>query len=308
MTKNLQEELISIIVPVYNCAPFLDRLFTSLQRQNYKDIEIIVIDDGSSDNSWDIINIWKQKDKRILAYRQENQGVSAARNLGIEKSRGKYIAFMDSDDYVDGDYYEKLHLNAVQTKSDIVMVGTIWHTPNGCGILQPYYSITARSLFEKISTLRGGNVNDKLFLKELLINHDIRFPDGHNYEGNIFLLQAVYYANQMYFCPNTFYHYIRRENSICTNKELTHIQKNLNDRCFILQKMYSFAKEKKFSRQENKAMFKYIYRSVLDNKNIYHTNMNIVLKYCRFRIVKKLGIIRVLKYLLLSRFYQLRRK
>ena len=104
MTKNLQEELISIIVPVYNCAPFLDRLFTSLQRQSYKNIEIIVIDDGSSDNSWDIINIWKQKDKRILAYRQENQGVSTARNRGIEKAQGKYIAFIDGDDYVDGDY------------------------------------------------------------------------------------------------------------------------------------------------------------------------------------------------------------
>ncbi len=103
-----ENSLISIVVPIYNAAPYLDECIKSIISQTYPNIEILLIDDGSTDNSLSICNLHAKADKRIRVYSKENNGVSSARNYGIDVANGKYICFIDSDDYIDDDYCYKL--------------------------------------------------------------------------------------------------------------------------------------------------------------------------------------------------------
>ena len=99
------EDIISIIVPIYNTRRYIDKCVESIVNQTYKNIEIILVDDGSTDGSDKKCDEWKEKDKRIKVIHKENEGASSARNVGIENAKGKYIAFIDSDDYI-----QKFHL------------------------------------------------------------------------------------------------------------------------------------------------------------------------------------------------------
>lgn len=112
---------ISVIIPVYNAEKYLDDCIASVVNQSYKHIEIIIINDGSTDNSEEIIRKWKYKDKRIIYLKQDNQGVAATRNRGISISKGEYLYFIDADDRIKLDGIETLVDNAVKTSSDIVI-------------------------------------------------------------------------------------------------------------------------------------------------------------------------------------------
>ena len=112
---------VSVVVPVYNVEKYLDKCFNSLVKQTLKDIEIIVVNDGTKDNSQDIIDKYVKKYKNIKAYKKTNGGLSSARNYGIKKCTGEYIAFLDSDDYVEYDMYEKLYNKAISEDFDITV-------------------------------------------------------------------------------------------------------------------------------------------------------------------------------------------
>lgn len=116
-------ELISIIIPVFNVAQYLDRCLNSVTRQTYKNLEIVIIDDGSTDDSGKICDIWGEKDNRIKVIHQRNKGVAAARNYAISVAKGDYIGFVDSDDYVDEDMFEILLSTAARFAADIVICG-----------------------------------------------------------------------------------------------------------------------------------------------------------------------------------------
>ena len=113
---------ISVIVPVYNTAAYLSRCIVSLVNQTYSDLQIILIDDGSTDESGAIVDEWQTKDPRIEVYHQQNQGQSAARNVGLLHARGEYIAFVDSDDYIDSNYFSTM-LQAADDTTDCVQTG-----------------------------------------------------------------------------------------------------------------------------------------------------------------------------------------
>ena len=113
------EDLISVIVPIYNVESYLEQCIKSIINQTYKNIEIILIDDGSTDKSPKICDKYKQKDSRIIVVHKQNTGVSATRNIGLELSKGKWIAFVDSDDWIEKEYLEELLLNAKKEKADI---------------------------------------------------------------------------------------------------------------------------------------------------------------------------------------------
>lgn len=111
--------MISVIIPIYNVEEYLEKCVNSVLNQTYSDLEIILVDDGSTDNSGKICDELKNKDNRIIVIHQENQGLSAARNAGIAKALGEYIAFVDSDDYIMEDMYETLYKNLEKTDADI---------------------------------------------------------------------------------------------------------------------------------------------------------------------------------------------
>ena len=116
---------VSIIIPVYNTEIYLEKCLESIIRQSLKEIEIIITNDGSSDNSLQIIRAFEEFDKRIKVINQEKQGQAAARNRGIEIAKGEYIGFVDSDDWIDFDYYEKLYLTAKKYNSDVALADYI---------------------------------------------------------------------------------------------------------------------------------------------------------------------------------------
>ena len=119
--ENNDEDLISIIVPVYNVEKYLEQCLESLLNQTYKNIEIIVVNDGSTDQSLDILNKYSFKDNRIKLYSQKNQGISAARNTALEHINGKYIMFVDSDDWIEINTCETALHELKKNDSDIVM-------------------------------------------------------------------------------------------------------------------------------------------------------------------------------------------
>ena len=117
----MKKNLISIIIPVYNTAIYLDKCLTSVCNQTFSDLEIIIVNDGSTDNSSEIINKYMNIDSRIVVINQQNRGISAARNSGLKIARGNFIAFLDSDDWLDIDCCEKAILTAEETKADVVL-------------------------------------------------------------------------------------------------------------------------------------------------------------------------------------------
>ena len=121
---------VSVIVPVYNVEEYLERCLDSLVNQTLKDIEIIIVNDGSTDGSKEIIQKYLNKYKNIVYLEKENGGLSSARNYGIPYAKGEYIGFVDSDDYVELTMYEKMYNKAIEEKSDMVECDFIWEYPN----------------------------------------------------------------------------------------------------------------------------------------------------------------------------------
>ena len=116
---------VSVIIPVYNTEPYLEKCISSVVNQTLKDIEIIIIDDGSSDGSPDICKRYLN-DTRVIYYRKENEGLAAARADGMERASGEFIGFIDSDDWAEPDMFEKMYNAAVDTGSDIVYCNKIF--------------------------------------------------------------------------------------------------------------------------------------------------------------------------------------
>ena len=121
---------VSVIVPVYNNEEYLDKCLSSLTEQSLDDIEIICVNDGSSDSSLDILNRYEQKDNRIVVLSQENQGAGASRNNGIDIANGEYISFVDADDWLEENALKKLYENAVRNNSDVVLFNSVERWPD----------------------------------------------------------------------------------------------------------------------------------------------------------------------------------
>ena len=119
----MQKDLISVIVPIYNVEPYLDRCVGSLVRQTYDNLEILLVDDGSTDNSGVLAEDWGRKDSRITVYHKKNGGLSDARNYGIDRAKGRYLSFVDSDDFVDEAFLQVLYDMLICAEAQMSVVG-----------------------------------------------------------------------------------------------------------------------------------------------------------------------------------------
>ena len=148
--KMLEKELISIIVPIYNVEKYLRQCLDSILNQTYQNFECLLINDGSLDNSADICREYVSKDSRFKYFEKENGGVSSARNLGIECSRGEYITFIDSDDWVDYDYLEVLYNSLVDERADIaISTYKQFNMDDNCYYVHSYQRGYEKRIFEK---------------------------------------------------------------------------------------------------------------------------------------------------------------
>ena len=204
---------VSVIIPVYNVEPYLRRCLDSLANQTLKDIEIICINDCSPDNSLSILKEYAEKDERInIIDFKENQGVSVARNTGIEIAKGEYIGFVDPDDYVDLDFYEKLHKKAKETDADMVKAG---QKRKKVGWIKeyPYFVCKNKSKYYDIL-----NHTCYIYRVNFLKKYQINYPKGIKFsEDTVFLAKTLFYSNKIEIVDNVFYHYILREYGAVTS-------------------------------------------------------------------------------------------
>ena len=221
---------ISIIIPVYNTEKYLVKCLDSLLYQSLEDIEIICINDGSTDNSQQILDNYAKKDKRIKVIHQDNKKQGAARNRGVEIATGEYIGYVDSDDWVDFDYYEELYYAAKKHNLDIALATNI---RIGNGKTKKRLKIEkeqiAYSLQEKIDLCNQFNnecPTNKIYRRDFLLKNNIIWPEGVYCEDKIYTLKAVFWANGIVSVPDVNYYYFRRPNSTVKSNKQSKIDKN----------------------------------------------------------------------------------
>lgn len=227
-------KMISIIVPVYNVQAYLDECVQSLVDQTYQNIEIILVDDGSTDGSTALCGAWKEKDSRVKVIYLDHKGVSVARNRGIEAAAGDYLYFVDSDDYIDKTLCQRVMDKFQEHDADVVAfglrrvteTGKTWaEIPGKEGVLNREEALMALTREE----LRNSACS-KVCKKELWDN--IRFPVGRFFEDTATAHKVLLQANVVCCIPDMLYFYRKREGSTVTNMTT----KSLQD-LFLMQKM-----------------------------------------------------------------------
>lgn len=247
--------LISIIVPVYNVEEYLVRCMESLLTQTYLDIEVILVNDGSTDSSGVLCEKYKLLDNRVRVIHKKNGGLSDARNVGLAEANGDYVFFVDSDDYLELDACENLCNKALQTNADIVI-----------GKTNVIKGETRQILFHKISNIEetvsgvfffrdqlSQNsmpmvVWNKLYKKDMLINNNITFKKGIYHEDEEWTPRVFLLNPTVSFIDKTIYNYVIRENSITQKKDKTKNGLDLLETCADLYNIYSKVEDDEFRR------------------------------------------------------------
>ena len=204
---------ISIIVPIYNAEKYLNKCIDSLINQTKRELEIILINDGSTDNSEKIIRDYN--DERIVYYKNNNQGIGKTRNFGIEKAHGKYLLFIDSDDYIDMDTCEILYNKVKEDKLDIVVCN--YYKDYEDGRLEKVniekFDTTDLQGNPKLINIINPSPWNKLFKKELIDKNNIRFVEDKKYEDAPFFTNAIKYAKRIGQVDDYLNYYVIHKNS-----------------------------------------------------------------------------------------------
>lgn len=211
MTKSI----VSILIPVYNAVDFLSQCIQSVLSQTYTSLQIVMVDDGSTDGSWHVLQKYAAQDNRIEIYHQENQGVAVTRNHLLEKIKGEYVLFIDADDWIESDMVEFLISKINDTQVDIVTCGNV---VNDEPISNKYSEtfLTQEKTIERFlyhKELRGSLWN-KLIKTSLL--HNCRFHCGRSLgEDALFFWHVLQNTNNILFTDRQLYHYRLNNDSIC---------------------------------------------------------------------------------------------
>lgn len=237
----MQEPKVSVVVPVYNAERYLDRCITSIVDQTYRNLEIILVDDGSPDRSPKLCDEWAEKDRRIKVLHKENAGAGMARNTGIDHAGGQYILFVDSDDYIDLTTVEKCVMEAKATGADAVMFGRCTVSPAGEVTKKPI--VTKEYRFEGVSVREevlpglfvyekgiGISSCDKMLKLSILKDFNIRFYSERELisEDAYFVLELFAHLSSVSILPENLYYYFQNENSFSRTYDSK--RQDLNDR------------------------------------------------------------------------------
>lgn len=214
--EGLENKMISVIIPVYNVAPYLSRCIDSVLNQSYSCFEVIIVDDASTDGSGEICDYYKYADNRVSVFHVRHGGTSRARNIGLKHAKGAFIGFVDADDYIASDMYEKL-LENMEEGIDIVCCGRRCIVPKGKSYNAFCFSRTQkfsnREAMEELLLLRGlsFSVCTKIFRKELFEN--IRFPVGKTCEDLPTTYKLVKQSRSVIHIGQVKYYNCYRQNS-----------------------------------------------------------------------------------------------
>lgn len=241
------EPLISIIVPIYKVEKYVEKCIETIINQTYKNLEIILVDDGSPDNCPQICDEYAKKDSRIVVIHQKNGGLSNARNSGLNIAKGEFIGFVDGDDYIANDMYETLYNAIIHNNAQMSICN--------------FYIVNEKA--EKMQNEIQTNIKEdvKVFnqqeaMKEMLIDKNIRgyvwtklfkrecfellrFPEGRNYEDIAISIKCFEKTEKIVYINKQKYYYLQRENSIDHIKS----QKNLSDALEVSYERYKYVKD-----------------------------------------------------------------
>ena len=237
------KEIVSIIVPIYNVGRYVEKCITTIVNQTYKNIEIILIDDGSTDKSGKICDEWKEKDKRIKVIHKENEGVSIARNVGIKNATGQYFFFVDGDDYLSEDIIYNLYKSLIENNAQIAVSGHFYVTYFNKTMLysKENYVANGEEILKRL--LRFDDIYPviwgKLYKREIF--EGIEFPERKINEDAAVIYILLDRAEKITHIDKAGYYYIQREKSIVhaeyDEEKLTHIE-FLEEQLHYIEKKY----------------------------------------------------------------------
>ena len=303
---------VSVIIPVYNVEKYLSECLDSVINQTLKDIEIICIDDSSTDNSLSILEKYAKKDKRIKVIKQKNLGAGVARNRGLEVAKGEYIGFVDSDDYVDLDFFKKLYNKSKINKYDFIKgdLKQLYQKKQKIKFTNTNLKIAKASKITKIPYKNlASSWLSIIYRKDLIDKYNIKFANIRWLEDVTFLYKFVSIANNFVLVNDAYYTYRLRENStshkILSEKELiAQINSKLNSR---LDTLDFFNKNINNKDKYDRLFFSTIYKGLEHSWESFFccNNVNIV----KHAIDKSIDILSKYKYpdskLIRYRFYDI---
>lgn len=238
-------DLVSVIVPVYNVEKYLERCVCSILSQTYKNIEVILVDDGSCDKSGEICDRLAKEDSRIRVIHKQNGGLSSARNAGIDASLGAYIGFVDSDDYISSVMIEKLYSAVRDTDSQIAVTGRVDKYEDAREVVS--FKTDSVQRFDRKDAVRelllkrimDVSACDKLFKRELF--EDIRFPLGETNEDNAVMFKLLLRCDGVVHTDSADYYYCHRGESISVSmntKKALLMDKNAEANAELIRGIY----------------------------------------------------------------------
>lgn len=317
-----EKYLITVIVPVYNAVKTIEKCIKSIQEQSYNNLEIILINDGSEDKSGIICDKYAYLDQRIKVINKKNEGVARARNSGLAIASGKYVCFVDADDYIDRNYVYELIKNKIEVDSNLVICGY-----KDIYIKKDKYNIKDNSIYEGIINI-NDNINEEIFVNglihpcwgklydlEIIKNNHLKFKDLKLSEDTVFNLEYINYCNTISLINKSLYNYIHNNDAISiTNK----VYEDIFDNYTVVHSYFDNLKNKCCSEKINDIVSRTMYpqyysafikilcasdmklikkrtilNSALDNKLIYQT----------FKLRQKNKTINIINYLICSRMY-----
>lgn len=255
---------LSVIIPVYNAEKYLRRCLNSVLEQSFSNLEILCVNDGSTDASINILNEYAAKDSRIVIVSQKNAGQSAARNVGLSAASGEYIGFVDSDDWIDVDFYQNLYQSAYQNNSEVTQCGYRTVSTKKTKTYN-YFPGISEAFCDKLSALHKGFVVNKIYRRDFIQEHQLRFLEGLIFEDILFAVQAIYYAKMLNSISGGYYNYFSNPSS--TVNSASYQAKRQRDSFTILQEMLNFGK-KHLSHVEQKCLSDFVVEQMVQGYNI----------------------------------------
>ena len=266
---------VSIIIPIYNKEKYLNNCISSIKNQSLKDIEVICVDDGSTDDSLSTLKSYTSDDSRFKIIKQENRGPGLARNVGLENATGEYVLFLDADDWIESESLEQLYKQATSNNSDLVLFNSIEHYPDNylrkriyavSNDIKNYDNFTFNCLYNKRLVMNSYFiVCTKLHKLDFLRKNNIKFQEDVLFEDVLFHIKTMIKANNISYNPQFFYHYMRTDNS----RQNTSIQTSKSFVLFdIFNEVKTFLKKNKLM---NEFKLNFLEFNITEIENIYKT-------------------------------------
>lgn len=239
---------LSIIVPVYNVDKYLSNCLSSIAKQDLLNYEVIIVNDGSTDNSGLIAKEFCDRFNNFYLYTKENGGLSSARNFGLDKSSGEYVYFLDSDDYLEANSLRRVMDEVKKYKLDGIAFDFRKVSEKGEVISKKnYYNdigiVTGNEFLNKFTCI--SNVWSYLYRKDILIENKLSFFEGIYHEDELFTPQAISYCQKFKYLDLIVYNYLQRSNSIMTNVSIENKMRKFNSKIIVLSELLNFSQKEK---------------------------------------------------------------